>query len=223
MASIIVPEPIIKGLSTIALISEEQYRELYAALENLPTRISQKRIFDDSGIDLRSIPPADLAAIKEALFPIYLGRANINVPASEYANDIAQSLKGTDAEWTHSEEVLDRLKERLSQLLSLDRPRLIAKANDVLTEHERVYSKARIFSDIRPVFGESPEQSPEAAVIVHMLQIAYRQDGDRHEFIVALDTLDVQKLIDALERAKAKAESLKSVVSSTDMAYVEVV
>ena len=71
-----------------------------------------------------------------------------------------------------------------------------------------------------PCFGEDAELPPEAAVVIHMLNIDH---GERRNFAVALDTKDVQVLIDALERAKKKTENLKSVIASTGMTYIDVV
>jgi hypothetical protein len=43
--------------------------------------------------------------------------------------------------------------ERLSTLLNLECLLLAARAMDIGTEHDRVFHDARIFTDVRPVFG----------------------------------------------------------------------
>lgn len=148
------------------------------------------------------------------------------MPASRYANDITESLKdvtGEESAWLQSEETSNRFKERLLQLLGVSTAQLIAKAHDILLEHAQTFSSARIVSDIRPVFGESVEAPPTAAVIVHMLNLVYFQAGERQEFVVALDTKDIQLLLDTLERAAKKTKSLESLIASTGMTYMEVV
>lgn len=225
MAKLRIPQPIKTGLSHIALLTEEQFQELYSAFENMPLRIKRIYIFDDSDIRLSTIPVDAYAAIKEALFPLYVGLQGIDVPDSTYASDIADSLKEENdrLEWVNSEEVFNRFKERLTRLLSIDRLKLIAKTNDVITQNARTYTRARIISDIRPVFGEDLENLPQVAVIVHLLKISYIKDDEGQEFVVALDTSDIQQLIDTLERAKQKTERLNSLISLANMTTAEIV
>ena len=221
-----IPESVITGLSKVATLTEEQFQELYTGLENIPLRILQPRIYDDSGIELKTLSRDAVDSISNALFPLFGGRASSSVSPTTYANNLAEALKDEshdDIEWLRSDKTFSRFKERLIRLLSIDRVELIAKTYDLLTAHARTFIKARIISDIRPVFGESTETTPQTAIITHMLNITYHKDHDRREFVVALDTRDIQKLIDTLERAKAKTETLKSVIASTDMEYVEVV
>lgn len=226
MASLSIPEPIAVGLTSIATLSDESFGELLSALEGMPLKLRQHRIFDDSSLELKTISPDEAKSIKEALFPIISGQSAATTPVSEYVNSIADSLKGEGKEnikWTHSDDTFNLLKQRLAQLLSIQSLQLIAKAHDILLEHAQTFSRARIVSDVRPVFGEKIEDSPSAAVIVHMLNITYHDASGWREFVVALDTKDIQLLMDTLERAKAKTESLKSVISSTNMTYIEVV
>jgi hypothetical protein len=72
------------------------------------------------------------------------------------------------------------------------------------------------------LFGDSVEESPKGALIVHMLNLGYYKDNESHDFVVALDTKDVEDLIVILERAKAKTEGLKSVIASTKLPYIEI-
>lgn len=224
MARLRIPQPIKIGLTYIALLTEEQYQELYSAFENMPLKIKRNYIFDDSGIQLSTISADEYAAIKEAVLPLYVGLLGIDVPESTYASDIADSLKEEKdgLEWVRSEEDFNRFTERLARLLSIDRVKLIAKTNDVITQNARTYTRARIISDIRPVFGENLENLPQVAVIVHLLKISYIKDDEGQEFVVALDTADIQQLIDTLERAKKKTEKLRSVASSASITIVDI-
>lgn len=225
MASLSIPEPLLVGLMKIGTLSNESFRELLSALKNIPLKIRQHRIFEDWPLKLETLPQKDAKAIKDAIIPLYVGRASGQVPVSNYVDDIADALKEArgGVEWIQSEEVLSKFKERLSQLLSIDSLQLIAKAHDVLIEHAHTFSTARIISDIRPVYGDKAEEPPRAAVLVHMLNLTYFSSGERQEFIVALDTKDIHYLMDMLERAKTKTESLKAVIASTNMTYMDVV
>jgi hypothetical protein len=226
MARVIIPPAVREGLDVIALLNEEQFQELFSAVSEIPSRIRQHRIFDLRELKLASIPPRESDHAQEALFSLYISRVGTEVLVPDFVDDIAESLKEekrSDKDWTDSEETLGRFKERLTKLLSIGTLNKIAKAHDVLLEHAQTFAKARILSDIRPVFGEKIDSDLAGAMIVHMLKIDYSRSGRREEFFVALDTKDIQLLIDTLERAKLKTEQLKSVIDSASLEYFEVV
>lgn len=226
MATLSIPDPVIVGFTKIATLPEASFEALLSALQNLPLKIHQFRGLDEATLEVPGIPSAEVKTIRNALFPLYRGRGSGKVPAAKYADDIAESLiglgEGRDA-WLQNEESLRKFKERLVQLLSVREPQLIAKAHDVLLEHAQTFSSVRIVSDIRPVFGESVEDNPEAAVLVHMLNLVYYQGGERREFVVAMDAKDIQVLLEACDRAVKKTKTLEAVITSTNMTYIEVV
>jgi hypothetical protein len=228
MASLLrLPRQIIDGLAKIPNLSEEQIREIISVLESTPQQIIQRRVFDeDTASRIQSTPSGDAKLITDALFGLYMGRAIARVSIPAYVEDIVQTLredKNEATSWTQSEEIVNQFRQRLTDLLSVDALNIITKSYDVLVQHEHIFSEARVLTDVRPIFSESVEEPPLAAVIVHMLKIEYSQDDDHKQFFVALDTKDIQILIDALNRAQSKAESLKSILSSTSVSYVEVV
>ena len=226
MASLSIPQQVASGLTKIALLPEGAFQELLGALESIPLKIKQHGIFDDSSLNLKTIPTDDMKEIKEALFPLVAGQGTSTTPVSDYVDSIADSLKESDeegVEWAHSEETLSRFKERLALLLSIKSLRLVGKARNILFRNAQTFTSARIVSDIRPVFGEEVEELPVAAVIVHMLNIVYYCSGERQELAIALDTTDIQLLMDTLNRAEKKTKSLESIIASTNMTYIEVV
>lgn len=225
MASFSIPKQIIHGFTIIATMPEETFNEFVSALNNIPPKILQHRIVNLSEIKLNTLSPEDTKAMNDALAPLYRSMRGGDVKPAQYANDIADSIKEEgheDAGWAQSESQLTQFKERLTKLLTMPSLQLIAKAHDILLEHAQTFFSARIVSDIRPVFGSDVEEPPVAAVIVHMLNIDYYQAGERREFVVALDTKDVQDLLDVCERAKKKTERLQSVIASTNMTYIEI-
>jgi hypothetical protein len=87
-------------------------------------------------------------------------------------------------------------------------------------EYENVYYKSRTITDIRPVFSTEID-SVEAALIIHTLRIHYHIGAAHKDFYVALDTNDLQQLIDVLERAKVKAEKLKAMLAASNTPHFE--
>ena len=66
------------------------------------------------------------------------------------------------------------------------------------------------------------DEPPAAAVLVHMLNITYYNARRRERFAVALDQKDLDKMIDVLERARAKEKTLRSMIKAQDVSYIEV-
>jgi len=219
MASLQIPEPYLASLAKISALSDEEFETGILAFQSLPLTIVQNEVFDTSSLS------DSLKEIAEPLVGLYLGRVRSQVPLADFLKDVSESLKEGYDESSKSiidQEGLSKLHERLARLLSIDRLNLIAKASDVLLEHAQTFAKARIVSDIRPVFGESVKEKPLAAVIMHLLNITFYNRGKRKELSVALDVKDIDHMIEILERAKAKSEQLQSLVTSSQMTYINV-
>jgi|SRR5919112_1351770 hypothetical protein len=227
MASTPIPESVVVAFTQITTLPEESFQEILSALGNTPLRIRQPRVFDHDAFQPKSISPEEAKAVADTLFPLYRTFASSNVDLKTFVNDLAQSLREgwpDRAEWLSSDDAIRRFKERITQLLSVDSLRLIAKAHEVLLQHENTFLEARILSDIRPVFGEDVQAPPEAMVLIHMLNIEhYDANNERREFVVALDVEDIRLMVETLKRAEAKTKSLKSLIDSTKIPYIDVV
>ncbi len=101
-------------------------------------------------------------------------------------------------------------------LLGAEAFTLTAKAQDLQTDDERTFCRARILTDLRPVFGTNIEDGPKGMVIIHLLKLGFHQASERHhdEFYVALDADDLQTLKKVVERAQSKAKILRATVSN---------
>lgn len=215
-----IPKQTVEGLVKLASLTDEQYRELHSAIEAIPKVIRHQSVFDDREIKSNGIPKSDFESIRNGIYPLLIGVATIPVPLSEYVRDVVQAVRG---EASASEDALGLLETRLAELLEIPSTKLVAKAYDVITEHGCTYGTARVLSDVRAIFSDDLKTPPQAAVIVHMLNIDHLEGSDRKTLAVALDTKDVEELIDVLEKAKQITENLKSVLASTGITYIDVV
>jgi hypothetical protein len=60
-------------------------------------------------------------------------------------------------------------------------------------------------------------------VITHTLKISYWDDSNQNrDFYMALDAVDVRNLRASLERAEAKARSLRSILDQAEVPLVEI-
>lgn len=122
----------------------------------------------------------------------------------------------TDAMWA-------RFRPFLAATLALDDTLgTAAKAGPVMTDHERIFDDARILTDARLIFHADLSEKPNAGIIVHMLRIVTRDIfGHREPQFFALDSNDVRFLRQLLDRAIKKEETLKGVLSSTQIEVIE--
>lgn len=86
--------------------------------------------------------------------------------------------------------------------------RLVTKAMELSYDYANLLRKARIITDLRPLFDDEGE-NVEGAVVTHTLRVSYSSDDGNHEVSLALDLQDVKKLREQCDRAIKKAHSIR--------------
>jgi hypothetical protein len=122
-----------------------------------------------------------------------------------------------DEEW-------GRLRDFLLHSLFLEKiVGTTAKAGNILTEHERIFDSVRILTDFRPIFHADVSEFPNAGVIIHMLKITHRDKHDRKfDAYFALDTNDITKMKNVLDRALEKEQALRKTMSDAGLTTLDV-
>lgn len=114
-----------------------------------------------------------------------------------------ESLKPAEGDW-------EIFKAHFKSLLSMDSSLGISfKASRLLTQNERTYVEANIFSDIRPAFPPDITSGFDTAVIIHNLQIEYHKGGTHEEIQIALDSDDISNLKEVIDRAEKKEKAIR--------------
>jgi len=114
-----------------------------------------------------------------------------------------------------SPEQFDLFQEFIKKMLSLhDSLGVRAKAYRLTPEHQRLFIRSEIYSDIRSVFRpDNPDIKPSAAIIVHSLKITFREAGKKQEIYIGLDSEDLQELNKTVGRAITKHDTLKKMIT----------
>ncbi|UOB19374.1 hypothetical protein [Abyssalbus ytuae] len=96
------------------------------------------------------------------------------------------------------------------------------KAIDLISDNDLNYRNSRIFSDIRLLFGEDIEENLEGrkAVIIHKLKIESSRNAEPESFYFSLDSNDLVKLKETINRAINKDIQIKSDYSNIE--FIEV-
>lgn len=214
-----IPEALADGLAALFRLSDEQISVLQSELQQAKPRLSRAKFLEDLAGKIPTDPPA-ARAIAEALLSMYLARASFEVRAERFVEGVLSAAQEAEDERLHFEAAeASKIKDRLVSLLTEQSLAITSKAFDVMTEHERTYTtgRARILTDLRPIYGDEPTAPPSTAVVVHNLKITYHERGGIREFYVAMDTDDLLDLKDAIERAQQKEQGLMALLKPTNL------
>jgi hypothetical protein len=219
MVSLVIPDEALPDLRRIADVDSKDFDALLHVLGETGPALTRAQ-FENKIAGKPLLPNKDdISAILRAAIAFYRLKESHKFTAQGAAEAIAKSDLVAKSLPVDKIEIL---RKRLTSLLGFDKSLgVTAKANDVMTEHERVFCSVRILSDIRPVFGEDKEQA-SGAVVIHNLKIGFHQNGKHKELYFALDTRDIEMLRTAIERASRKTTALASILRKSEVPYIEV-
>lgn len=218
-----VPEQYEEGIAKIRDLSDESTRELLAALQDPPSTFNEFSLSSAVAQKVDTIAASDVEEIVPALLSLYSYRDYSQSAISEVAEGIAQAMSESASEQLKiSSGDFDLFTGRLVELLSVEPLNVAVRAGMLSLENEHSLQDARVLTDLRPIFEpENPEKPPKGAVILHTLKISYRGDNRIKNFFVTLDTEDMRMLLEQLERANLKAQSLKSILKAAQVPHID--
>ena len=203
-----IPEEDRVGLVLLRDMSEDVFSSVLLELEQSP----------DSIPSVSGLTEEQSQLLKESVDTMYTIRASADVSVDQLVSDVWDAFRGPN----DTSEGEQKLRERLTRILGIDPLNVAAKAVLLHNEAEHDFCEARILTDIRPVFGDDPSASPEALIIMHTLKVSYHTAASRaQEIYLTMGSADLQLLTDAIDRAKKKAESLRSVLSPTKLRLID--
>lgn len=218
-----IPKEDLLILKRIADLDEQQFDSLRSVFRDVKPTVRKNQFLEAVGKKVNTIQPQELKAIMGVAFTLYTLKDRQGLNSKQVADLVSESAvaaRSKDAQLPSDKREI--LNARLKSLLEFDKSiGVTAKAFDILTEHERIFCKARVLSDVRPVFGDTPD-SASAAVIVHNLQIGFHRNGRHEEIYIAMDTEDIRSLKELLVRAEKKTEALKAILNKASVDYLPV-
>ncbi|MCA1635260.1 MAG: hypothetical protein LC802_16610 [Acidobacteria bacterium] len=225
MAIFTIPEEYELGLAEIFTLSDDSVQKILTALEGIAPSIRYKSIAERVASNVHDISKEVLEALEdifEVLFSLNIIRTGAEVPTDIFVDDICEAVSESGSELLkEAAGVCGRFKPNLIKLLESKTLEIASKSGMLLRESGQTYCSARILSDLRPVFSESVEDAPMAAMTVHTLKLTYHQGDRLKDFFLAMNTKDVQRLRELLDRADAKAASLRTLANASKMIYVD--
>jgi hypothetical protein len=219
MAKINIPRSEYGVLRDIAELPDASFSEFLRGLVEIEPEISQLEFSGLLSKKVPSINTADLKKFLRTIFALYRLMDTKERTAHNLSEDIREAIEREKPQAFPMAKI-EVLVQRIQELLGVGGlVATAAKAVSLILEQERIFCGARIFSDVRPVFAESPD-SISAALVLHSLNISFHQDDEHKEIFVTLTTSELQTLKKAVERAEKKYESLKTFIQKTGVKFL---
>jgi hypothetical protein len=117
----------------------------------------------------------------------------------------------------------NRAENRLERFLGVTSFGASSEAIDEIRDNERMYSGAKLITDVRLVFGPASEAEPVAILLVHTSKIRYLDAVETPGvFRVSMDSADLLALRGKIDRALAKIEGLKPALNRSNIPFLDV-
>ncbi len=156
----------------------------------------------------------DAAPVVQILLSLSLVARNRDLNPAELVEGVTAGLGALPQELSWNEGQLKAWRSvtpQLIALLSLENVQVLAKAVDLAYEYGFVFDRARIVTDIRPVFGAS-EDSVKAAIVSQTLRLYYFGENGERTLSVAMEEKDIKQLLTSCQRALLKARAAKGLM-----------
>jgi hypothetical protein len=217
MPHLVVADRVGESLARLADLEEAEFERLAGAVEAIPPALrSPHRLYrlvaDQSDLSFE--------IVSETLFgtmTIASGVTRESVDPDELAASLV--AKGIDQDRS-------RFNARFARLFRSDLVQVTVRSAEVALADQKALLGSRIITDIRPVFpafaSSEANLTPRAALVTHLLQLEYQEDGDTKTFVVSMDRLDIEKLLQGLRRAEVKSVHLVDLIKKVGIGYVDI-
>ena len=221
MADVYVPSEMRPALVQLAALGDDAISELCSLLEANPDVLTSRQAAFEHASKLTKFGDEGFSAV-DAVVPLLFLKASTGKSTAGLVNEItARLITGDKKEATLTPAAVPNFKRHLGRILELSSLTNRAKALSLATDCQRLFSDAKIVSDVRPVFGEDVSKPPLGAVILHSLKIGFAEDGEEREFFVTLDSKDLRELQSWITRALSKDATLSQFIRQSNIEQFE--
>ena len=211
--ALVLPEQALLGFAKLANLSAEVF-------DNLMQRLGKTPISVDQLGDIQRAIPEEIAELqdRERIAYAISGIHHIYARTPSKREDIAEECARSARVQGHlkDDEKATTLKQYVLRVLGITELSIGHKAACLMVEHEKVFSVARIMSDVRPVFDENFDGIKFPAILInHNLKLEYWESGELKEFYLSLDSEDLRTLSEAVQRAERKSKMIRQLVNGS--------
>jgi hypothetical protein len=209
MARLKIPDRYKAALTLLMEMDEPTFEVLSSELHQAPLSVSDKEFSEKTFEKMaRKYTQSDIVSLARALQALSTIRNSAEVSLETFSNDVTEAFSESNP---GLEKVrLDTFKGRIQKALNAPTFSLEGKATSLIISDDHRYCKSRVVTDLRPVFNENLDDGPELMMLVHSLKLTYHEgDAKQRVFHLAMNGRDVAELRSVLDRAEAKAKSLR--------------
>jgi hypothetical protein len=194
-------------LASFLRLSDPALEGLEQALSNATPTLDREKLLSQLQTEPALAGVDDLADIVGSLINIAGTSYAAGISASEVLDVVIATIKD-DGVVELNDDQAEILKRRLARLIGSKPLDLVAKASELLRANDRVFRTVRIVTDLRPIcMGD--ETTVAGGVILHQLAIGTSHNGRPETTYIALDSIDLEALNNAISRAKKKDKALR--------------
>ncbi len=205
-----IPHDFISGFEDLVNLSLDQVKEIASFISTIPSGTGPEKFeFSLSS----SFPDLDLSELSPMIFSFGNILLNIEDDSIESISQMLAKDLLNNSEISEEEIQEKKLEEKLNILFqSASNIKYTYKAVDLISDNGILYKKGRIFSDIRLLFDDDIQASSEnrKAVIIHKLKLESSKNDQDRNYYFTLDSLDLFRMKELIERAIIKEEKIKS-------------
>jgi len=205
---IVLSEDQLQHLSILRDLSDDTVSNIINELKELkPTPLKP----EDLSLVIKKYTP-HVELILRLLLSLYNIRRQANVSSSELLDALTSAIEKAKPTW--AEDQREKWKDRhplFQQLFSLEPIWTVVKGIDLSYDYTNLLQNIKILTDIRPIFDEDAS-TIKGSIISHSLRISYNTRETLKNITLAMDTEDINNLLESCERALKKAKTSKYVM-----------
>ena len=217
-----VPDSELPNLKLLAHARVKDLEALEGALQGavpaLDVEALSRSLADSTGLEATTIEPVVSLLSRFALVQLALELAT-----GTFLDALAANLRDEKSDqWTEKDaECWARRKGRIARLLAADGAIACgAKATQLLLEQQLVFCKARILTDVRPVFDEQAQRVC-GFLPFHTLALTCHEGTTMREMHIAMDFDALDRLGDHLDRAKRKERLIRENLAERGLRVIQ--
>ena len=194
------------GVQALVDLGEERLRKLADAIAGEPLDLSFSSLCSRLAACIECDERLLQAVCFNALIPLNGLRRNLEMESTDFLNALVSTVsERAPDEWRESHwDDWQKVASALAPLLQPDNFfSQASKAFDLLSERPAILHNARILTELRPIFDEATTKTL-AFLQTNTLVLNYWDGESTRSLHLTLDSSDLQKLQEELERAKEK-------------------
>jgi hypothetical protein len=218
-----IPKEHERGLVLIKSLEDSDIGRIVESMKDASPGLDSHQILSIIRPIIPGVADEDAEKISETLYSLYSFIGHSDISIESFLDDISESTATTDNQDLRTSTVEERssLRSKLRSLLTVRPLAILSKARALKRDSANIFSDARIISDIRPVWDGEVTEPPEGIVISQTLKLIYYDLVGLKEIYLSIGSDDIDNLINILQRAQAKAESLTALAGRTSMKILE--